>query len=402
MNPSLLLVLGLLSALTPFAIDMYLPSIPSIAQDLDSSIELAQISVTVYLGVFAASQLVLGPLSDVLGRRRVIGGGLGVFVIGSLGCGMAADMSWLLAARAVQALGGAAIAVTVPALVRDLFEKDDYARVMTMVMLVMALAPLLAPSVGGLIIVYASWRWVFVALLAIALIAVIAFYHLVDETLSRTRRQPFAFAPIMANYAILLRHRVALGYLLTGAASFGGMMTFIVTSPYVYIELRGVPEAWFGPLFGINVALAMAFAALNARLVPRLGAERLLRFGLTVQVLAATLLLLLALLPSPELVWIAVAAGLYMAVIGMVLGNSMAGFMSFFPSMAGTASALSGAARFGFGSLVGSVVSLLHDDSARPLLLGMALCGLVAAGVYRSLCCTDADVGDLSSPPRPQ
>jgi DHA1 family bicyclomycin/chloramphenicol resistance-like MFS transporter len=310
-----LLVLGLLSALTPFAIDMYLPSIPAIADDLHASVELVQLSVTVYLAVFAAAQLVMG------------------------------------------------------------------------------LAPLVAPSVGGVIILYASWRWVFGALLIIALGAGLLFFLMLPETLQRQHRHALQLRAILANYGLLLRHRAALGYLLTGAGSFGGMMIFIVASPYVYIELHQVPAAWFGPLFGLNVLAAMLFAFLNSRLVPRLGAERLLRLGLAVQGLASLLLLAVALLPQPPLWVIALAAGSYISMAGIVMGNSMAGFMAFFPTMAGTASAFAGAVRFGFGALAGSVVSLLHDGSALPLLLGMGICGLAAVTLYRLLCCLGAPQG---------
>lgn len=385
-RPALLLVLGLLSALTPFAIDMYLPSIPAIARDLDASVELAQLSVTVYLAVFAAAQLALGPLSDIHGRRTVIGLGLAVFMLADVGCALAPSMDLMLLARAVQAVGGAAVAVTIPALVRDLFERDDYARVMGLVMLVMGLAPLLAPSVGGLIILYASWRWVFVGLLLISLAASLLFFRIVPETLLSERRHALDVRGILGNYGRLLRHRAASGYLLTGAASFGGMMIFIVASPYVYIELHGVPPAQFGPLFGVNILAAMLLAFTNSRLVPRFGAERLLRFGLAVQGLAALLFLALAFLPQPGLVLIALAAGLYIGMAGLVLGNAMAGFMAFFPSMAGTASAFNGAVRFGLGALAGSAVSLLHDGSALPLLVGMGVCGLLAVSLYRLLC----------------
>jgi DHA1 family bicyclomycin/chloramphenicol resistance-like MFS transporter len=392
-RPVLLLVLGLLSALTPFAIDMYLPSIPAIARDLGADVELVQLSITVYLAVFAAAQLVLGPLSDVHGRRRIIGLGLLVFMLANIGCALAPSMEVMLLARAVQAVGGAAVAVTVPALVRDLFDRDDYARIMGMVMLVMGLAPLVAPSVGGVIILYASWRWVFGALLIIALGAALLFFRLVPETLHSQQRHVLNVRGIIANYGVLLRHRAALGYLLTGAASFGGMMIFIVASPYVYIELHHVPAARFGPLFGINILAAMLFAFLNSRLVPRLGAERLLRGGLAVQGLAALLLLAVALLPQPALWVIALAAVSYISMAGIVMGNSMAGFMAFFPTMAGTASAFTGAVRFGFGALAGSAVSLLHDGSALPLLLGMGVCGLLAVTLYRLLCCFGAPRG---------
>jgi len=388
----LLITLGLLSALTPFAIDMYLPSIPAIAADLDAPVALAQLSVTVYLGVFAAAQLALGPLSDVLGRRWPVAAGLTVFALAAIACALAPDMTAMLWARAVQALGGAAVAVTIPALVRDLFERDDYARVMGLVMLVMGLAPLLAPSIGGLILLYGSWHWVFVGLLGITAVAAALFLALLPETLPPERRHPPALDRVLGNYWMLLRHRAALGYLLTGMASFGGMMVFIVNSPFVYIELHGVPAAWFGPLFGINIAAAMLFAWLNARWVPRWGAERLLRFGLTVQGAAALILLLVALPPvllgvTAPLWLIALGAGAYIAMAGVVMGNAMAGFMAFFPRLAGTASAFAGAGRFGFGAVVGSVTSLLHDGTALPLLLGMAGCGLLAAGTYALLCC---------------
>jgi DHA1 family bicyclomycin/chloramphenicol resistance-like MFS transporter len=153
-----------------------------------------------------------------------------------------------------------------------------------------------------------------------------------------------------------------------------------------------VRAAWFGPLFGINVMAAMLFSYLNARLVPRFGVERLLRFGLKVQGGAALALLLVAFGPAvfggvAPLWLIGLAAGGYIAMAGIVMGNSMAGFMSYFPSMAGTASAFSGAARFGFGALAGSVESLMHNGTAQPLLLGMASCGLLAAGTYSLLCC---------------
>lgn len=383
----LLPVLGLLAALTPFAIDMYLPSIPSIARDLDASIELAQLSVTVYLAVFAAAQLLLGPLSDVHGRRRTIGLGLILFMLGGIACALAPSMSLMLLARAVQAVGGAAVAVTIPALVRDLFERDEYARVMGMIMLVMGFAPLVAPSLGGLIIWYASWHWVFVALLLISLIATLLFFRVVPETLLIENRHRLHLGDIFGNYGLLLRHRTALGYLLTGSASFSGMMIFIVASPFVYIELHGVSASAFGPLFGINVLAAMLLASVNTTLVRRLGAERLLRIGLALQATAAVALLLLSWMTPPPTLWmIATVSCVYLGMNGLIFGNAMAGFMAFFPSMAGTASAFAGALRFGLGALAGSIVSLLHDGSAMPMLIGMGLCGLLALGIYLLAC----------------
>jgi DHA1 family bicyclomycin/chloramphenicol resistance-like MFS transporter len=385
-RPSLLVTLGLLSGLTPFAIDMYLPSLPAIAQDLDSTIEMAQLTVTLYLAIFALAQLFMGPLSDMLGRRATIGGGLILFSLGALGCALAGQMEALLGARMIQAAGGAAIAVTVPALVRDLFERDHYARVIGLVMMIMSLAPLLAPSIGGVIVTHAGWPWVFIALLGIALVASAFFWWLIPETLPPERRHPPHLGRVLGNYYGLLRHRLGMGYLLTGAFSFGGMMTFIVSSPYVYIVLYEVPTAWFGVLFGANVAVAMVTTLFNTRLVVRLGAERLLRLGLRVQVVAALILLGLAFLKVPPLWAILLGVLLYLGMTGLVLGNAMASYMVYFVRLAGTASAFSGAARFGFGAVVGTLVSLAHDGSARPLLLGMTLSGLMAGVSYWLLC----------------
>lgn len=385
-RPTLLIALGLLSGLTPFAIDLYLPSLPAIARDLGSSIELAQLSVTVYLGVFALAQLFLGPISDVLGRRKTIGGGLILFLIAGLACVLAPSIHVLLAARAVQALGGAAVAVTVPALVRDLYEKEDYARVMGLVMLVMAMAPLIAPTLGSLIIGVASWRVVFLVLSAIALTTALLFFRTVGETLHAQHRHSFDLGRILGNYGHVMRDRLALGYLLTGAASFAGMMTFIVSSPYVYIELHQLPATWFGLAFGANVALGMLFSSLNARYVRRLGADRLLRMGLLTQATAASIALALAAIGDTPLWGIAGVAALYLGMTGVVIGNSMAGFMAFFPQMAGTASAFAGAVRFGSGAAMGSLVSLVHDGTASPLLIGMGTSGLLALGAFGILC----------------
>jgi MFS transporter, DHA1 family, multidrug resistance protein len=388
---SLLFVLGLTAGLTPFAIDLYLPSIPAIAADLGASVELVQLSVTVYLAVFALAQIFLGPLSDVLGRRATVLGGASLFLIANLGCILAPDLGWLLGARAVQALGGAAVAVTIPALVRDLFGKNDYARIMGMVMMVMAAAPLLAPTFGSAILAFAHWRWIFVALATLALLAGGLFAALVPETLPVGQRHSFGLGRILRNYGTLLQHGDGLGYLLTVSFSFAGMIVFITTSPYVYISLHGVPPQWFGILFGVNILAAMGLSTLNTWLIPRLGADRMLGLGMLLQGGATVLLLGLgvwALLGTGPPLWIiALAVLAYIAAMGLVMGNAMAGFMAYFPGLAGTASAFGGALRFGLGALMGSLASLAHNDSAAPLLLGMAACGLTAVGWYLGRCC---------------
>lgn len=377
-HPLVFGTLGLLSGLTPFAIDMYLPSIPAIAQDLSASIETVQLTLTVYLAVFALAQLLLGPMSDVHGRRGTI--------LASLGCAAAPSLAWLIAGRCLQALGGAAVAVTIPTLVRDVFEKDEYARTMSILMLVMALAPLVAPLLGGIIVSYASWHWVFVALAGIALFSAVLFMISIQETLHADQRHSFHLGGIARNYAQLLQHPVGLGYLLTSGLSFAGMMAFIVTSPYVYIELYGVTPNQYGLLFGINVLTLIAFGALNARLVRRVGAERLLRIGLGLQLLVSLLMLSLSLNPQPPL-WLLVSANAgFIGLNGLIVGNAMAGYMTLFPKLAGTASAFAGTLRFGLGAVAGTLASLLHNGTFVPMVGVIAGCGLTASGSYIWLC----------------
>lgn len=384
-HPLVFGTLGLLAGLTPFAIDMYLPSIPAIARDLGASIETVQLTLTAYLAVFALAQLILGPVSDVLGRRATILGGLALFVFASLLCAAAPNLPWLLAARCLQALGGAAVAVTIPALVRDVFEADEYARTMSLLMLVMAIAPLIAPLLGGFIVAHASWHWVFIVLAAIAVSGTLLFSRVIHETLHAEHRHRFHLGNIARNYAQLLTHRIGMGYMFTGGLSTGGMFSFIVTSPYVYIELYGVRPDHYGWLFGINVLTLMVAGSLNARLVRRFGAEHMLRFGLVLLLLASALMLGLSQTAHPPLWLLVAASAFFVGLNGFVIGNSTAGFMSLFPKLAGTASAFAGTLRFGLGALAGTLASLLHDGTFVPMVGVMAGCGLIAIVSYLAL-----------------
>jgi len=189
----IVLVLGLLSGLTPLAIDAYLPSIPTIAKSLDTDISLIQMTLSMYLLVFAFLQILFGPISDAIGRRKVVVGGLGIFAIGSFLCAIAQSYEMLMVGRAVQAFGGAAVAVSVPALVKDGMSINQFAKTMSMIMLVMALAPLAAPILGGAILTIWSWHYIFVFLGILAIISMVLFLRTIPETLPPEKRTPFSF-----------------------------------------------------------------------------------------------------------------------------------------------------------------------------------------------------------------
>ncbi|PSJ47161.1 Bcr/CflA family drug resistance efflux transporter [Zobellella taiwanensis] len=379
---SLLLLLASLAGLTPLAIDMYLPSLPTIARDLGVPIAQAQLTISVFLAGFALGQLFYGPLADAVGRKPVMLGGLALFTLASLGCAFANSIETLMAFRLLQAIGGAAGSVVLNALLRDLFERDMFARVMSMVILVMTLAPLLAPIVGGYLLLIGHWHSIFWLLAVIGALVSLTLAIKIPETLRPEHRQSFRLLPVLRNYGRVLGNRPALGYIGCGALTTASMFAFISGSPMVYIELFGVAAEHYGLLFGLNILLLMLLTFANSRLVKTLGSNRLLRIGLTVGSGGALLLLATAATGFGGLWGIVLPVMLVISQISLIGANAMAGLLGHFPEAAGTASALAGTTRFGLGALSAFAVNASHELSALPMALVMTLCTWLALLSY--------------------
>ncbi|WP_107852576.1 Bcr/CflA family multidrug efflux MFS transporter [Oceanimonas marisflavi] len=379
---SLLLLLASLAGLTPLAIDMYLPSLPTIARDLGVPVSQAQLTISVFLAGFALGQLLYGPLADSVGRKPVMLGGLGLFTLASIGCAVANSIETLMAFRLLQAIGGAAGSVVLNALLRDMFERDMFARIMSMVILVMTLAPLVAPIVGGYLLLVGHWHSIFVLLAIIGALVSVALALRIPETLKPEHRQPFRLWPVLQNYGRVLRHRAALGYIGCGAMTTAAMFAFISGSPLVYIELYGVPAEHYGLLFALNIVLMMVLTFGNSRLVPVLGSDRLLKAGLITAALAAVVLLFCGLTGVGGLWALVPAVMVLIAQISLVGANAMAGLLSHFPESAGTASALAGTTRFGLGAVATFAVNASQALSALPMTLVMSLCAWLALASY--------------------
>lgn len=378
----LIVLLGFLIGLSPLAIDMYLPSLPAITDSLSTSPEAVQTSLTVFLFFFGVPQLFFGPLSDAFGRRFSIFCGLALYLVGSAICALAPNIETLWVARAMQGAGSAAISVTVPALVKDKFEGPDYTRTVGFIMMVMAVAPLAAPILGGIIFNLGGWRSIFYSLVAVSAVCALLFYLSVSESLVHEKRQPLNFSGLIKNYRILFSDRLCLSLSLIVGSMMAGMMAFITGSPFVYIELYGVSPEHYGFLFGINVLGMMALTYLNNHLIKNLTNRKLLFGNLIVVVVASLFLLMLSYWSKPPLVILVIAFAIFIANLGTITANIQVILLSRFPHMAGATSAMLGSIRFGVGSLGGVAVSVFHQPSSAPLTGVIGVCGLLAMTAY--------------------
>ncbi|BAU74885.1 Bcr/CflA family multidrug efflux MFS transporter [Metapseudomonas furukawaii] len=377
----LIVLLAALVAFAPLSIDMYLPSLPTLAGELGASERQVQHSISVFLVGLCLGMLFYGPLSDRYGRRPLLLGGILLYVVASLGCALVRSADQLLLWRGLQALGGAAASVLARTIVRDLFPLQQSARVLSLMHLVTMLATLVAPLLGSWLMQLAGWRSIFVGLLGFAALCALAVWCWVPET-HRGEARGHSLASAFAAYLSILRQPRAVGLMLCMELSFAGMFAYITASPFVFIERFGFSPSQYALLFGANIAGVIVATFLNARLVGPLGPEIMLRRGSVVSALAGLWLLLAA--TQPALGWWGVALGLllYVSVTGMLGANAIASLMALFPQRAGAAAALAVAGQFGLGALASGAVGLLHDGSAWPMCLVVALCGL---GAFLSL-----------------
>ncbi|HFP7858343.1 Bcr/CflA family multidrug efflux MFS transporter [Morganella morganii subsp. morganii] len=376
----LIFILGLLSMLMPLAIDMYLPSMPTIARDFGVTEGDVQMTLNSYLIGFAAGQLVYGPMADALGRKPVILGGTLIFALASAGCAMSQDIGTFIGMRGLHGFAAAAASVVINALMRDMFTKDEFSRSMSFVVLVMTVAPLLAPIMGGMMMLWFSWHAIFWTIMIAALIAALLVLFFIRETLPKERRQPFRLRIMLGQFVTLFRQKRVLCYMVASGFSFAGMFSFLSAGSFVYIQLYGLTELEFGYCFALNIVFLFIMTTINSRYVRRFGALNMLRTGLVVQLLAGCWLVLAA---SADLGFVALMIGVacYVGNIAMITSNAMAVILDDYPHMAGTASSLAGVLRFGIGAGVGAVVASFDMTTVWPMVGVMALCILIAASL---------------------
>jgi DHA1 family bicyclomycin/chloramphenicol resistance-like MFS transporter len=381
----LAVILGALTAMGPLAIDMYLPALPTIAREMATSVASVQVSLAVYFIGIACGQAFYGPLSDRWGRKRALYFGLILFSVASIGCALAGNVTALIALRFLQALGGCAPLVVPRAVVRDYFDQRGSVRMLSVLMLVMGLAPILAPLIGGQLLVNFGWRSVFWVLAAYGVFWLVIVTLFLEESLPAVRRRRQRASDVMATYLGLLRDRTYIGYVLTGALIFAGLLAYISGSPFVFIELFQVPPEQYGLFFGVNAIGIIVASQVNRWLASKYDARRIISAVLPVSLMAGVVLLIDAATGFGGFPGILVPLFFYIASHGFIMPNTTALAMAPHGAVAGSASALLGTVQFVLGASAGAVVGVLGNGTAVPLAAVIAGCAALAFVTYQTL-----------------
>ncbi|KAF1310723.1 Bcr/CflA family drug resistance efflux transporter [Pseudomonas sp. SG-MS2] len=380
MNLRMVLILGALSAFGPLAIDFYLPAFPAMAQAFATDEKHVQTTLAAYFLGLSLGQLAYGPMADRFGRRKPLLFGVALFTLASLACAYAPNLDTLILARFVQALGGCAGMVLSRAIVSDKCDPVASAKVFSQLMLVMGLAPILAPMLGGVLVNLAGWQSIFLTLSLFSAACLVAVGLGLPESLpAHMPRQPLSGA--LRQYLRLLADRTFFGHALTGGIAIAGMFAYIAGSPFVFIKLYGVPAEHYGWLFGTNAAGFILVAQINARLLAKRGPAFLLVRAVWLYLVAALALLAVAALRPAELWPLLVPLFICIASLGCIIPNASACAMSGQGARAGSASALMGCLQFSVAAGAAALVSLLHDGSAVPMALVISLCGALVVSV---------------------
>lgn len=376
-----IVVLGLICGLTPFAIDMYLPAITSIAETIDTNTEQVQLTISAYLLTFSLGQLLFGPISDSVGRRPVAVFGLILFFIASIAIALSGTLSQLMLLRMIQGVGGAAVTVAIMATLRDLYSGNALAKMTSYLMIVMAIAPMIAPFIGAQLLYFFNWHSIFYCLALLAVIALVLYLPTLTESLDSNHRQPFKVGPVIAAYGKVLSDKPTWHYLLINAFSSAPLFIFISASPQVYIEQMGVSPQHYAYYFAFNVTLLMFHSWLNTRLLRYWGFDRILPISVAVSLVPVSALLVVSLtLPAQHLLLGMVPLiALTIGITSLISANAYAGLMTRHPKNAGSAAAIAAMARFGFGALAGALVNIFSTGDHLGMVGGMFLAALLGA-----------------------
>ncbi len=381
----LVLILGALTAFASLSIDMYLPSFPTLEEDLQATSSAVQFSLAAFFVGMALGQALYGPLADRFGRKRPLYAGISLYVLASVGCALAPNIETLIGLRFVQAVGGCAGIVIARAMVRDLFDREASAKVFSLLTLVLGVAPILAPLLGGYVLKFFGWRAIFGILVVFGLACLIAAAGGLRETLPESARHNHT-SPIrgaLRIYGQLLTDRRFNGYAFAGGIAQAGMFAYISGSPFVFIKLYGVPEQTYGWFFGLNAFGLIAASQVNHRLLTGWKSDAILSRILLIVAGFGIWLLTMAFTGWGGLWGLLLPLFGFVASLGFSFPNAIAGAMAHQAHRAGSASALLGTIQFGAATIAGAMVGAFHAHSAVPMAAVMAVCGMMALVLHR-------------------
>lgn len=376
----LTLILGTMTAFGPFATDMYLAGFPRMATDLDTTLARVQLTLSIFFVGLAVGQLIYGPLVDRYGRRKPLLIGVAIFTLASIGCVFAPNVETLIALRLIQSLGGCSGIVIGRAVIRDLYSEGEGARVLSLMMAIQSFGPVMAPMIGGMLLLVTGWRVMFVVLALMGLLSFTLVARWLPETLPREKRTAHPLSGILVNFGRLLTRREFIVPAMAGSVALSCMFAFITGSPYVFMELHGVNEQQYGLLFGAVACGIVVASQFNRVLLRRYSPRQVLPWALRFNVLTG--LVLLAIANVVDLWLMMIPLWLCVATVPVILANSAAIAMSASGREVGSASSMYGLMQFGFASVASGMVSHLHDGTARPMTLVILSAGVLGNLVY--------------------
>ncbi|WP_320203207.1 multidrug effflux MFS transporter [Agrobacterium rosae] len=376
----LTIILAALTAFAPFATDMYLASFPMLAEDFRTDLGKVQLGLSLFFLGLALGQLVYGPLIDRFGRKLPLLAGIGLFIVTSLLIVFAPNIESFIVLRLLQAIGGCAGMIVSRAIISDLFEGQEAASILSLMMLVQGLGPILAPILGGYIVAAAGWQAVFLFIAAFATVCFLATRFGIAETLPTDQRQRASAMDILRTWAGLLARPGFIVPTLAGSFAFACMFAFISGSPFVYMELHGVSETLYGWLFGLNAIGMIIAAQLNRSLLVRFPAEQVTVVALGVLLVSGVALVFVAQTASLPVLIALLWVGL--ATVPMIGANSTALAMAASGRDRGSASAIIGVLQFGLASMISGLVGVFHNSTAWPMTGAILLCAAAAASIW--------------------
>lgn len=372
------IVLGLLSAIGPFAIDMYLPALPAIASDLQASTAATQMTLMAFFVAFGVCQIVYGPVSDMVGRKPPLYFGIVLFAFGSIGCGLAPSISWLIFFRFVQGLGAAAVMVIPRAVIRDLHTGADATRLMSLVMLVFSVSPILAPLVGSGLIVPFGWRAVFVAVTLASVLSFLLVAFVLPETRPPEERVEVSVRSVLNGFGELFRDWRFLGLTFIGGFGMASFFAFLASSSFIYIGHFGLTPTQYGLTFSVNAISFIGASQFSGYLTERFGIARVISVAVSCFTVATLALFAMTAAGVDNLAALVVMLFIANAWLGLVIPSTMVLSLEDHGPIAGMASALGGTLQMITGAVMIVVASVFFNGTALPMVATIAVCAVAA------------------------